>query len=122
MTRNEEYQALLTELPVQVVDLPAVEQELALAVRVHVPDPSVGVRVDVDAVEPHLVAAHEAEGVRDLAGALAEALDLGSGENQAGLERLVDEVLVTGGSVARDGLLLRPSLSHRPPPPRRSRG
>ena len=98
--------SLGAELAVQVINLLAVQKQAALAVRVDVPHAPVGVRMDVDAVQPALPAADEAERVGDLARALAQALDLGARELDARLEGLVNEVLVARGAVAGDGLLL----------------
>ena len=115
--KRDEGHALCAELAVKVVNLMTVQQEPALPVGVHVPHAAVGVGVDVHAMQPHLSPANEAEGVRDLGRALAQALDLGAGELDARLKGLVHKVLVSRRAVARDGLLLALSwLGHRPHP------
>src|SRR5207237_1077641 len=71
------------------------------------------VRGNVDVLEPGLALAHarEAVGQRDLAG--PHRLDLGPGQDDAGLNRLVDEVVVEGAPVGRDDPVAGLGLRHR---------
>ena len=65
----------------------------------------VGVRRDVDAVEPHLTALHAGVALGDLGVAFAEALDLATGQHQAGLVGVEEAGLFEGleHTVGRDG-------------------
>ena len=90
--------------PEQLVDLGAVEQQLARRASAR---GCSGCRLlerrDVGADEPGLAALDARVGVGqvDLAG--ADRLDLGAGQDDAGLERVVDREVVAGSSVEGDG-------------------
>jgi hypothetical protein len=81
-----------------------VEEQLANAERIVVPAVPLGPRGDVGADEPRLVALDPRIGVREVDLAGPDGLDLGPGQHDAGLELLVDRVLVACPPVEGDRL------------------
>jgi hypothetical protein len=82
-----------------------VEEQLPLALGLVVVAVALLERRDVGADQPRLVALDPRVGVRqvDLAG--ADRLDLGAGQDEAGLDDLLDRELVSRSPIERDGLL-----------------
>src|SRR5689334_9999131 len=91
---RDERQAALGDLRRQLVDLAAVEQQLAVAVRVVRGDRGLLVCGDVEPDEPELAAARVREGPLQDRVALAERLDLAPGQGEPGLDALEQVVLV----------------------------
>jgi hypothetical protein len=78
----------------QLVDLPLVQQQLARPLALVVVAVARGVFRDVGVDQPGLAAVLGDIGLRDRAAPAAQRLDLGAGQRQAGLEGLLDEVVV----------------------------
>src|SRR4051812_34791841 len=97
-------QALLRHLPVELGDLVAVQQQLALAPRGVVGPGALGVLGDVHRVEPGLAALDVHEAVDEGRATLAQRLHLGAREHQAGLVGVLDVVVVARLLVLRDEL------------------
>src|SRR5579862_2281607 len=92
----------------ELVDLLAVDEELALPVGV-VGSPAgreLPLR-DMDAEEPELAVLHAGVCVGELRLAVAERLHLTASQHDPGLERLEDVVVVTGATVGGDGPVAR---------------
>ena len=86
----------------ELLDFGAVEQELPLSLRRVVMDVAMGILVDVRVMEPDLVILHAGEGVGDLTASLAQGLDLGSVQDNAGLEGVEDMVVAARLRVGED--------------------
>src|SRR5674476_967568 len=83
-------------------DLLLVQEQLAPATgRVVVPG-ALGVLGDVHALEPDLPVAHRREPVKQRGPARPQGLDLGPAQDHAGLERVLDQIVVVGLAVARN--------------------
>ena len=98
--------ALGLRLAQQLVDLGAVEEELAGPLGLVVVAVAAFERRDVGADEPRLAALDPGVGVGQVGLAGSERLDLRPGQDDARLERLVDREVVAGSSVERDGRLV----------------
>src|SRR6478736_3982684 len=85
-----------------LLELGAVQEQLALAAGGVVVPRAVEVLGDVDVLEVELVAGEHREAVDQRRPPHPQRLDLGAGEHDAGLEGVVDEVVVSGLAVARD--------------------
>ena len=99
--QGDQGEAALVDAGRQLVDLLAVEQELAGAGRLVALVAGVGVGGDLH-VQDELVAVDHGVGVLERPFALAEGLDLAAAQDQAGLDRLEDLVVVAGTAVGRD--------------------
>src|SRR5262249_8282292 len=84
----DERQAFLAHLPVQPVDLPAVEEELPGTRRIVVRPVALVVHRDLGAVQPRLAVANVRVGLPERRPPGAKRLHLGAGENQPGLDPL----------------------------------
>ena len=73
------------------------------------------IRVDMQADEPALPAADQREGIGDLAGALANRLDLGAAQLNTALKRLIDKVLVMCRAILGNEFALALTGHRRPP-------
>src|SRR5262245_10000123 len=108
-TERHQREPALLDLPAQLVELAAVQQELALTLRVVAELAGGAVRADVDAHQEELVAEEAGVGVLQVDAAVAERLHLAPDERQARLQALVEMVLVEGppvdGDVAVSGLV-----------------
>src|SRR6478672_12119323 len=102
--QRHDRQALLVHATLDLVDLGAVEQQLALAPGGVVGPGALGVLRDVYAVEPGLVALDVDEPVDERGTPHAQRLHLGADEDQAGLEGVLDVVVVPRLLVLRDEL------------------
>src|SRR5215475_11687014 len=115
--RHQREPALL-DLPAQLVELAAVQQELALTLRVMAELAGGAVRADVDAHQEELVAEEAGVGVLQVDAAVAERLHLAPDERQPRLQALVEMVLVEGppvdGDVAVAGLVAHPGEVRNP--------
>ena len=100
--RDHRRSRALPQLPVQPVKLPAVEQELARARRI-VAFTRRRVMGDMHIVQPQLAVVKTGLTLGDARLALAERLDLGADEHDAGVERLQQLVVVPGPAVDRHG-------------------
>ena len=83
------------ELTGKSMNFLSVEQQATWPKRVNIPAVAEFVRGDVRVVQPALVAFDSSEGVIDGRAGVAEALDLGAFQFDAGLERFADEVVST---------------------------
>src|SRR5690606_24459957 len=95
-----------------VVDLPAVQQQLAPSGGLVVPAVAVLVGRDVHVVEPDLTALHPGVGVGQVDAARPGRLGLGARQGDARLHRFLDVVFVVGLTIAG-----QQPPSHRPSPP-----
>src|SRR6185503_17877896 len=86
-----------------LVDLTPMEQQLPAPFRIVVVAIALLERRDVRADQPRLALLDAGIGVGDVHLAGADRLDLGAGQHETGLERLVDAELVAGSSVECDG-------------------
>ena len=102
---RDECQALRIGLAEELVDFGAVQQQLPLALGLVVVAVALLERGDVGADQPGLVAFDARVRVRqvDLAG--ADGLDLGAGQDETGLERVLDAELVPCPAIEGNGLL-----------------
>ena len=102
---RDDRQALRLGLAEQLIDLGAVEEQLPLALGLVVVAVALLERSDVGADQPRFVALDARVGIRqvDLAG--ADGLDLGAGQDETGLERVLDAELVPRPTVQGDGVL-----------------
>jgi hypothetical protein len=98
-------QALRLRPAQQLVDLGAPEEELPDALGLVVVAIALLERRDVGADQPRLVALDARVGVGDVDLAGADRLDLRAGQDEAGLDRLLDRELVSRLPVQRDGVL-----------------
>src|SRR5690606_22691691 len=96
--------ALLPGLAAELDDLVLVQQELALAARAVIRPRTLRVLGDVHVVQPGLTAGDLDPSLDEGGPAHAQRLDLGAGEREACLERVVDVVVVPGAPVAGDHL------------------
>jgi hypothetical protein len=103
--QRDDRQALRLRLAEQLVDLGAVQEQLPLALGLVVVPVGLLERSDVGADQPGLVALDARVGIRqvDLAG--ADGLDLGAGQDDTGLERVLDREFVPCPAVQGDGVL-----------------
>ena len=108
MRERHDREALGLGLAQQLVDLAPVEQQLAgalwLVVEADVRRPPRG---DMEADDPGLVALDARVGVREAHLLVADALDLRAAQHDAGLEGVLDAVVVAGSSVPGDGVAHR---------------
>src|SRR5690606_27504591 len=88
-------------------DLLAVQQQLAAPAGSVVGPGALGVFGDVDAVQPDLAVVDVGEAVDERGPTLAQRLDLRAGEHHAGLEGVVDVVVVPRLLVLGDQLATR---------------
>ena len=88
--------AVLLDLAVEPHDLPLVHQQAAGTAGVHIEAVALLIGGDVHLVEEHLTVLDAAPGILQVQGALADGLDLGADQFDAGLVVLLDEVFVTG--------------------------
>src|SRR4051812_28151899 len=102
--QRHERQAALLRLPDELRDLGAVQQQLARATRLVVGPRALVVLRDVRVVQPHLAVADAGVGVDERGPPGAQRLDLGAGQDQAGLEQVLEVVVVPGLLVLRDQL------------------
>ena len=104
---RDDRQALRLRLAEQLIDLGAVEEQLPLPLGLVVVTVGLLERSDVGADQPGLVAldARVRIGEVDLAG--ADGLDLGAGQDEAGLECVLDAELVPGATIEGDGVLAK---------------
>ena len=109
--KRDERNTAHAQLAVEVVDLLAMQQQLATAIGVAIENRAVGIRVNVHVVQPAFAVANEGEGVGDLTCTLTQAADLGAGEFKTALKRLVDEVLMMRGAILGDQFLLPARLA-----------
>ena len=84
----------VAKFAVKKVDLLAVQQQTTPTVGIAIPHATMAIRVDMQADEPALPAADQREGIGDLAGTLANRLDLGATQFNTALKCLIDKVLV----------------------------
>src|SRR4051812_15476201 len=96
----------LLGLGLQLVDLLAVQQQLALAARGVIGPTALVILRDVSVVQPRLAPVDLDEAVGQRGAALAQRLDLGAHEDQPGLEGVDDRVVVPGLLVLGDDLAL----------------
>src|SRR3954453_10250261 len=99
--RHDREPALL-DSPLDLVDLRAVQQQLALAAGGDVGPRRLGVLRDVHLVQPDLTVLYVGEPVHEGGAAGPQRLDLGADEDDAGLPAVLEVVLVTCPPVARD--------------------
>src|SRR4051812_16753736 len=90
----------------ELIDLGTMEEKLAHPLRLVVVAIAALEGRDVCADEPGLTVLDSGIGVGEVGLARAERLDLRPGQDDAGLERLVDGEVVAGSSVECDGLLV----------------
>src|SRR5919201_4005397 len=109
---RDEREAALGGLRGELVDLAAVEEQLAVAVGLVWLDRGLRVRGDVCADEPELAVARLGVGATQAGLPLAERLDLAAGEDETRFDALEQVVLVPRAAVVRDQLLPR-LLRHR---------
>src|SRR5664280_2319326 len=100
---RDDRQALRLGLAQQFVDLVAMEEQLPGALRLVVEAVAPGERRDVGADKPGLAALDPRVGLLETDVARPDRLDLRSGQDQAGLERVLDGVVVAGLAVEGDG-------------------
>ena len=81
----------VAKFAVKKVDLLAVQQQTTAAIRVTIPHATMAIRVDMQSDEPALAATNQRKSVSDLAGALANRLDLGATQLNTALKRLIDK-------------------------------
>src|ERR1041385_8245068 len=110
---RDERQAALRDLRGQLVDLAAVEQQLAVAIRVVRGDRGLLVRGDVEPDQPELAVARVRVRALEDRMSLAEGLDLASGQGEPRLDALEQLVLVPRAAVLCDQLLAL-GLRHAP--------
>ena len=91
--------AAFFDLAHEAHDFGVVEEEFAGAVGLRVGPVAVAVGGDVEGVEPGLAVFDPAVGVGEVASAGADGFDFGPGEDDAGLDRLGDGIVVTGLAV-----------------------
>jgi len=103
--QRDDRQAFRLRLAEELVDLGSVEEQLPLALGLVVVAVALFEWGDVSADQPGLVALDARVGVRqvDLAG--PDGLDLGAGQDEAGLERVLDREFVPRPAVQGDRLL-----------------
>jgi hypothetical protein len=103
--KRDERQALRLRPAEQLVDLGAAEEQLANPLGLVVVAIGLFERRDMGADQPRLVAFDARVGIGqvDLAG--ADRLDLGAGQDEAGLERLLDRELIPRPPIQGDGFL-----------------
>src|SRR5438105_13074487 len=90
-----------------LLDLRAMHEQAARAGRLVVLVAAGVVGGEVRAIEPHLAVEGPGVGFANVGATVADGLDLGAGEANAGLEALHDLVVVERLAVRRDGLDLR---------------
>src|SRR5439155_24120369 len=105
--------ALLLRPTEQLVDLRAAEEELAGALGLVVGAVALLERGDMGADQPRFAALDARVGIGEVDLARPDGLDLGPGQHEAGLERLVDGVFVAGSAVEGDRLLAHRWLLRR---------
>src|SRR5438445_3988169 len=108
--RNEG-QAPLPHLAVERVDLAPVEEELPRPGRIVVRTVALVVRLDLGADEPRVAVADLGVGLAERGAAVAEGLDLGAAEDEAGLDP-VHPLLVVARTTVVDDQLLALRLGH----------
>lgn len=99
-------EAALGRAPQQPADLAAMQEELSRAARVEVVAAGGVVGADVHVVDPGLVALDGDVGVSKVHPVGANRLDLGAGEDDAGVEGLEDVVVVARTAVVGNGVLV----------------
>src|SRR5688572_2158590 len=102
---RDEGQALGLGLAQELVDLPAMEQQLPVPLRLMVGPVAAFPGRDVGADQPRLAPLDSRERVGEIDLARPDGLDLGPGQHDAGLHRVLDRVLVAGAPVPGDRLL-----------------
>ena len=105
--QRDEREPLLAHLRLDLVDLGAVQQQLAPAADLVVGPGPLGVRRDVHLVQEHLTVLDLGEAVDERRPAGAQRLDLGALEDDAGLVGVLDVVVVARLLVLRDELAPR---------------
>src|SRR4029077_12463965 len=101
LQRHERVALLLERLP-ELLDLGAVEQQLALPHRVQVPAIALLVGWDVELHHPRLAVLDRGPGLLEARLPRPEALHLGACEHEPGLDRVEDRVVVRGLAILRD--------------------
>src|SRR5262249_18944023 len=92
----------LGDLAGQALDLPLVEEQLAIPLRIVVGVGAVAVWADVTAEEPPLAVPHRSVGVLEVHQSGAQGLHLRPAQDEPGLERLEDLVLVARATIRGD--------------------
>lgn len=85
----------------QFSDLGTVEQQLARNLRDVVHDIPVGILIDVDIVEPHLVLLHPRKGISNLATPRSEGFDFRATEHQSSLIGLQNMIVPAGFGIGQ---------------------
>ncbi|HEX5014065.1 MAG TPA: hypothetical protein VFV72_07865 [Candidatus Limnocylindrales bacterium] len=102
---RDERQALRLRPAQELVDLRASEEQFPDPLRLVVVAIALLERRDMGTDQPRLVALDARVGVGEVDLAGADGLDLGTGQDEAGLERLLDRELVPRPAIERDGVL-----------------
>src|SRR5207302_3043681 len=97
-----EGQAFLFDRDAQADDLGAVQQQLALPLRLVIRAMPSFIRTDMDVDEERLSPTEANVAFAQVGAAVTQRLDLGPLQLDAGLDRFEDEVVVIGGAVAGD--------------------
>ena len=102
--RRNQRQTLLAHLAPEIVDLVAMQEQLAVALGRMRPDRALRVVGDRGADEPDLVAPHVGVRVADLDVAVTQRLDLRAGEHETRLDTVEQLVVVPGTAVVGNQL------------------
>ena len=101
---RDQRESLLFSLADQLVDLNMMQQQLAHPGRIVVLPVTEGVFGDVHVVDEHLAVLNAAERFLEIHLAVADRLDLGSGQHNAGFKGLLDIIIVVSLFVGGDDL------------------
>ena len=104
--QRHQCQVAVADLADQVVDLLAVQQQLAVAPRRVVGPAAVVILGDVQVAQPDLAVVDGGERVGQRRLAVAQALHLGADQRDPGLEGLEDRIVVPRFAIGRDDLVV----------------
>lgn len=100
--QRDEIVAHLVDLAIELFDLGLVQQQFALTTGLVIIVVGKGIGADVDVEHPDFIVDNASVAVFEVAAPISEGFDLGSPQHHAGLELILDVIVVPGFAVFSD--------------------